>query len=202
MEGTFLAGEGTWDGVISAEDYLEQQIAIEPTDIAFHIKQTVVTESRQTPAAQTFTDHFALTLGASQITFHSISEAISNSLADTRFLINTTDSKGTYDSDITITDGVYQLSDQSVSSCIAKTADLTDSSITGITSLECTYTGLVSVQYSYDNSTWTEQVPMADFLRTDLAVLYAGMTTAKTIALRIWLAGNATLTEFAINYTL
>lgn len=202
MEGTFLAGEGTWDGIISAEDFLEQQIALEPADMTFHIKQTVVTENRRTPAAQTFTDRFALTLGASQITFRSISEAISNSLADTRFLINTTDSKGTYDSDITITDGVYQLSDQSISSCIAKTADLTDSSITGITSLECTYTGLVSVQYSYDNSTWTEQVPMADFLQTDLAVLYAGMTTAKTIALRIWLSGNATVTEFAINYTL
>lgn len=43
---------------------------------------------------------------------------------------------------------------------------------------------------------------MADFLQTDLVVLYAGMTTAKTIALRIWLSGNATVTEFAINYTL
>ena len=43
---------------------------------------------------------------------------------------------------------------------------------------------------------------MADFLQTDLDALYSGMTTAKTIALRIWLEGNATLTEFAINYTL
>ena len=202
MEGTFLAGEGTWDGIISAEDFLDTPIVTDPADMKMHIKQTTVSESRQNPVTTGITDKITLSVTATEMTFGSISESISNSLADTRFLIDAKNNKGTYDNSITISDGVYQLSDQSVSGCIQKTADLSDSSITGITSLECTYTGLVSVQYSYDGSTWTEQAAMADFLQTDLDALYSGMTTAKTIALRIWLAGNATVTEFAINYTL
>ena len=202
MEGTFLAGEGTWDGIISAEDFLDTPIFTDPADMKMHIKQTTVSESRQNPVTTGITDKITLSVTATEMTFGSISESISNSLADTRFLIDAKNNKGTYDNSITISDGVYQLSDQSVSGCIQKTADLSDSSITGITSLECTYTGLVSVQYSYDGSTWTEQAAMADFLQTDLDALYSGMTTARTIALRIWLEGNATLKEFAINYTL
>lgn len=202
MEGTFLAGEGTWDGIISAEDFLDTPIVTDPADMEMHINQTTVSESRQNPVTTGITDKITLSVTATEMTFGSISEAISNSLADTRFLIDTKNNKGTYDNSITISDGIYQLSDQSVSGCIQKTADLSDSSITGITSLECTYTGLVSVQYSYDGSTWTEQAAMAEFLQTDLDALYSGMTTARTIALRIWLEGNATLKEFAINYTL
>lgn len=108
---------------------------------------------------------------------------------------------GTYDSSIiTIKNGAYQLIDDSVSGQISKTADLQDQ--TGISSLECKYTGIVTIQYSYDGSTWIEQQPMADFLKTDLEALYSGMTAAKQIAFRITLEGNATLTEFIVNYVL
>ena len=43
---------------------------------------------------------------------------------------------------------------------------------------------------------------MADFLKTDLEALYSGMTAAKQIAFQIALEGNATLTEFIVNYVL
>lgn len=202
MEGTFLAGEGTWDGIISADDFIDKPISIVPSEMAFQIQRTNVTESRQIPVTKGLNDTLALTLAASDLTFGSISEAISNSLAVNRFLLDAGANQGTYDSSvISIADGMYRLTDQTVSGSISKTASLTDADIQGITSAECRYTGIVTIQYSYDGSTWTDSVTMADFLKTDMTALYDGMTKDKQITFRILLDGNATLTDFILNYT-
>ena len=79
-------------------------------------------------------------------------------------------------------------------------ADLSDETVLGIKALNAEYTGDVTVQYSYDGEAYTDEVPMADFLLMDLEVLFAGLSESKTITFRFWLAGDATLTTFIMNY--
>ena len=79
-------------------------------------------------------------------------------------------------------------------------ADLSDGTVLGIKALNAEYTGNVTEQHSYDGRIFTDEVSMADFLTTDLDVLYAGLTDTKTITFRFWLAGDATLTTFVMNY--
>ena len=79
-------------------------------------------------------------------------------------------------------------------------ADLSDETVLGIKALNAEYTGDVTVQYSYDGEAYTDEVPMADFLLMDLDVLFAGLSESKTITFRFWLAGDATLTTFIMNY--
>ena len=79
-------------------------------------------------------------------------------------------------------------------------ADLSDGTVLGIKALNAEYTGEVSVQYSYDEESFIDEMPMADFLLMDLDEFYAGLTEAKTITFRFWLAGDATLTSFVMNY--
>lgn len=200
LEGTFLAGDGAWDGMITVDDYIDTPVSFTNTDMDFHLQNTSVSPSMQAPETCAIQDKIQLTVTTIPLAFGSLSDTLSNSLATTRFLLNAAN-PGTYDSSIiAIKNDAYQLIDDSVSGQISKTADLQDQ--TGISSLECKYTGIVTIQYSYDGSTWTEQQPMADFLKTDLNALYSGMTAAKQIAFRITLEGNATLTEFIVNYVL
>ena len=79
-------------------------------------------------------------------------------------------------------------------------ADLSDGTVLGIKALNAEYTGTVTVQYSYDGENFTEELVMEEFLLMDLDALYAGLLDAKTITFRFWLAGDATLTSFVMNY--
>lgn len=79
-------------------------------------------------------------------------------------------------------------------------ADLSDGTVLGIKALNAEYTGEVSVQYSYDGENYVDEIPMAEFLLMDLDELYAGLMETKTITFRFWLAGDATLTSFEMNY--
>ena len=79
-------------------------------------------------------------------------------------------------------------------------ADLSDGTVLGIKALNAEYTGDITVQYSYDGETFTDESAMTDFLTMDLDELYAGLLEAKTITFRFWLAGDATLTSFVMNY--
>ena len=79
-------------------------------------------------------------------------------------------------------------------------ADLSDETVLGIKALNAEYTGEITVQYSYDGEIYTDEVAIADFLVMDLEVLYAGLLETKTITFRFWLAGDATLTTFIMNY--
>ena len=88
---------------------------------------------------------------------------------------------------------VYKLNNESM-------ADLSDGTVLGIKALNAEYTGEITVQYSYDGENFNDEVAMADFLTMDLNELYAGLLDARTITFRIWLAGDATLTSFVMNY--
>ena len=79
--------------IISAEDFLDTPIFTDPADMKMHIKQTTVSESRQNPVTTGITDKITLSVTATEMTFGSISESISNSLADTRFLIDAKNNK-------------------------------------------------------------------------------------------------------------
>nr|DAP43532.1 MAG TPA: hypothetical protein [Caudoviricetes sp.] len=79
-------------------------------------------------------------------------------------------------------------------------ADLSDGTVLGIKALNAEYTGTVTVQYSYDGENFTEELAMEEFLLMDLDALYAGLLDAKTITFRFWLAGDATLASFVMNY--
>ena len=79
-------------------------------------------------------------------------------------------------------------------------ADLSDETVLGIKALNAEYAGDITVQYSYDGEVFTDEVAMADFLVMDLELLYTGLLETKTITFRFWLAGDATLTTFIMNY--
>ena len=79
-------------------------------------------------------------------------------------------------------------------------ADLSDGTVLGIKALNAEYTGEITVQYSYDGENFNDEIAMADFLTMNLDELYAGLLDARTITFRIWLAGDATLTSFVMNY--
>jgi hypothetical protein len=79
-------------------------------------------------------------------------------------------------------------------------ADLSDGTVLGIKALNAEYTGEVTVQYSYDGKAFTDEIPMADFLTSDLDVLYEGLTEDKAIIFHFWLSGDATLTTFIMTY--
>ena len=79
-------------------------------------------------------------------------------------------------------------------------ADLSDGTVLGIKSLNAEYTGEVTVQYSYDGESFVDEMPMEDFLMMDLETLYAGLSETQTITFRFWLAGDAMLTSFVMNY--
>lgn len=79
-------------------------------------------------------------------------------------------------------------------------ADLSDGTVLGIKALNAEYSGEVSEQHSYDGETFTDEIPMDDFLTCDMDALYAGLTEEKHITFRFWLKQDATLTTFIMNY--
>ena len=80
------------------------------------------------------------------------------------------------------------------------TADLSDGTVLGIKALNADYTGNVTEQHSFDGENFTDEIPMADFLTSDLDALYSGLTESKTITFRFWLSGDATVKTFVMNY--
>lgn len=79
-------------------------------------------------------------------------------------------------------------------------ADLSDGTVLGIRALNAEYTGDVRIQYSYDGEAFSGEAAMADFLMSDTDALYEGLTEEKAITFRFWLAGDATLASFTMNY--
>lgn len=84
---------------------------------------------------------------------------------------------------------------------VESTADLSSSTIKGISKLESEYTGDVTAQYSYDGTTYTNEQSMTDFLATDVKALYNGLTDVKKIYFKFWLnSATDTLTSFKMTY--
>ena len=85
---------------------------------------------------------------------------------------------------------------------ITATADLSHESIIGITEMTAQFGGDVMVQHSVDGGlTFTEGVPLADFLNTDVVALWESAQETKRIDFRFTLYAGASLTSFRIHYT-
>ena len=88
-----------------------------------------------------------------------------------------------------------------VAQIITTFADLNDTTIKGIKSITSVYEGNISICYSYDNVTWTDNVLMADFLLIDVATLYAGLAAEKKIYFKIKLNdATSRFTNLVIEY--
>lgn len=85
---------------------------------------------------------------------------------------------------------------------ITACADMSHESITGITEMTAQFSGNVTVQYSLDDElTFSEEIPLADFLNTDVTVLWESAQATKRIHYRFILYTEATLTDFRMHYT-
>lgn len=83
---------------------------------------------------------------------------------------------------------------------IRAVADMTHESILGILSMTSVYSGNVTASYSYDDATYTDPVPMDEFLQTDPAALY-DVAESKMIYFKFVLSDTAaSLTNFVITY--
>lgn len=80
------------------------------------------------------------------------------------------------------------------------TADMTHESVSGIRLLSANYSGQVGVRYSTGGGTYTDEMPMDDFLATDVAELWEGVQPERMLHLVFVLHGAAALTTFQISY--
>jgi hypothetical protein len=80
------------------------------------------------------------------------------------------------------------------------TADLSDGTVLEIKALNAEYSCKVTEQHSFDGESFTDEIPIDEFLTSDLDELFAGLTESKTITFRFWLSGDATLTTFVMTY--
>ncbi len=115
------------------------------------------------------------------------------------FLLDSTDNLGEYDSDIiSIGSNGYVLVDSDVNGTISALCDMTASTTLGISDITAEYTGTITVSYSYDNTTWTEDVAIEDFI--DMGdTLYADFDGL--LYLQVTLTGDATFKSLKITFT-
>ena len=85
-----------------------------------------------------------------------------------------------------------------VLSCVA---DMSHITILSIKLLTAEYSGDVRVQYSVDDGvSYTEEIAIADFLNTDLTVLWESLPESRKLYLRFILHDDAALSRFKITY--
>lgn len=125
----------------------------------------------------------------------------SNAIEKTQpyFLLDSTDNLGEYDSDVvSIGSNGYVLVDTEVDGTISALCDMTASATTGISSITAEYTGTITIAYSYDNTTWVEDIAIEDFI--DMGdTLYADFDGV--LYLQITLSGDATFKSLKITFT-
>ena len=84
---------------------------------------------------------------------------------------------------------------------ITATADMNHESIIGIREMTAQFSGTVNVQHSIDDGeSFSEELLLADFLNTDVVLLWESAQTTKRILFRFVLYPEATLTSFRIHY--
>ena len=74
-------------------------------------------------------------------------------------------------------------------------------SILGMSLMTANFSGNVTVSLSLDNRTsWSDEVPLADWLNTNLDELYASLPESKRLYIRFILHDDATISRFKITY--
>lgn len=80
-------------------------------------------------------------------------------------------------------------------------ADMSHISILGIKMMTAEYSGDVSVSISIDNGqSYSENMPLGDWLNTDVEELYNSLSEEKRLLLRFTLHDNAAISRFKITY--
>lgn len=84
---------------------------------------------------------------------------------------------------------------------ITSVIDMSHISILGILLMTAQYSGEISIRYSLDGGeTFTEEMPIADWLNTDVQELWNSLHEDKKLILQFILHDNATITNFKITY--
>ena len=79
--------------------------------------------------------------------------------------------------------------------------DMSHISILGIVMMTAQYSGEVGIRCSLDNGeSFSEEMPMADWLNTDPQELWGSLNEDKRLVLQFVLHDNATITSFKITY--
>jgi hypothetical protein len=80
-------------------------------------------------------------------------------------------------------------------------ADMSHPSILGMSLMTAEFSGNVTVSVSLDDRTsWSEEVPLSDWLNTDLEELFASLPDSRRLYLRFILHDEATISRFKITY--
>ena len=86
-------------------------------------------------------------------------------------------------------------------SAIEAVADMSHPSILGMSLMTANFSGNVTVSISLDNrASWSDEVPMADWLNTNLEELFASLPESKRLYIRFILHDDATISRFKITY--
>ena len=86
-------------------------------------------------------------------------------------------------------------------SAIEAVADMSHPSILGMSLMTANFSGDVTVSISLDNrASWSDEVPMADWLNTNLEELFASLPESKRLYIRFVLHDDATISRFKITY--
>lgn len=83
---------------------------------------------------------------------------------------------------------------------ISATADLSNTTIKGIAGMTAVYDGDVTASISYDGTTYTDAVAMADFLKTDADSMYKAAKNKKLYFKFVIGDSSSSLTNFVITY--
>lgn len=86
-------------------------------------------------------------------------------------------------------------------SAIEAVADMSHPSILGMELMTANFSGNVTVSILLDNrASWSAEMPLSDWLNTDLEELYASLPESKRLYIRFILNDDATISRFKITY--
>ena len=86
-------------------------------------------------------------------------------------------------------------------SAIEAVADMSHPSILGMSLMTANFSGNVTVSVSLDNrASWTDEVPLSDWLNTNLEELFASLPESRRLYIRFILHDDATISRFKITY--
>ena len=86
-------------------------------------------------------------------------------------------------------------------SAIEAVADMSHPSILGMSLMTAEFSGNVTVSISLDDrASWSDEMPLPDWLNTDLEELFASLPESKRLYLRFVLHDDATISRFKITY--
>ena len=79
-------------------------------------------------------------------------------------------------------------------------ADMSHETILGIKGITADYSGDVRISVSVDGKSYTEEVPLGEWMSVEPDRIYESLASDKKLYLRMYLHGDAALKSFHITY--